>query len=74
MNQIQLIYVIQLQLLQIYNQLSFISNVILLKEDRVNFIAPANYEANKLIDTYIKALIDKIYTDNIINKIESKNI
>ncbi len=46
----------------------------LLKEDRVNFIAPANYEANKQIDTYIKALIDKIYTDNIINKIESKNI
>lgn len=40
----------------------------LLNEDRVNMIAPADYRENKIIDKYIKAIIDKILLDNYIKR------
>lgn len=40
----------------------------LIDEDRVNIVAPADYRENKIIDKYIKAMIDKIFLDNYIKR------
>ena len=42
----------------------------LIDEDRVNFIANADYSPDKAIDKYIKALINKIEADEKFNKIK----
>ena len=44
----------------------------LIKDNRVNIIAQADYQENSVIDSYIKALINKLQTDNELRKIEKK--
>lgn len=44
----------------------------LFTEKRVNFIAPADYSADKIIDVYVKNLIDKIAADHAIAEMERK--
>ena len=35
----------------------------LIKDKRVNFVAPADYRVGKEIDTYVRRVVDKIATD-----------
>lgn len=44
----------------------------LIEENRVNFVAPANYSPNSRIDKIIKAILNKISADNQIKKIPQK--
>ena len=44
----------------------------LIKENRVNFVAPANYSPNTRIDKIVKAVLKKISADEVIQKIPQK--
>lgn len=42
----------------------------LITDDRVNVVFPADYSKDKQIDTYVKAIIDKIVADNYVQSLE----
>lgn len=42
----------------------------LIADDRVNVVFPADYSKDKQIDTYVKAIIDKIVADNYVSGLE----
>ena len=42
----------------------------LITDDRVNVVFPADYSKGKQIDTYVKAIIDKIVADNYVSGLE----
>lgn len=44
----------------------------LIKDGRVNYIAPANYSENGEMDTFIKRIIDKVVADNALKKLGKK--
>jgi 2-hydroxy-3-keto-5-methylthiopentenyl-1-phosphate phosphatase len=44
----------------------------LIQENRVNFIASADYSAGKPIEKIVFGIIDKIYADSIVNKMKSQ--
>lgn len=44
----------------------------LAKDDRVNIILPADYRADKALETYVKALIDKVAADERIRLLEKE--
>lgn len=44
----------------------------LVKEGRVNFIAPANYSAGSEIDKFVKGIIDKVATDVTLKQLGKK--
>ena len=45
----------------------------LIKEGRVNFIAPANYSENGEIDTFVKAIVDKVAADGALTLLGKKD-
>ena len=44
----------------------------LIKDQRVNFVAPADYRRGRAIDTYVRCVIDKIATDVALKKLLPK--
>jgi hypothetical protein len=44
----------------------------LIKDGRVNFIAPADYSENSEMDTFVKRIIDKVAADNALKKLGKK--
>ncbi len=44
----------------------------LVTQQRVNFIAPANYEPGNRIDQIVKAIIDKVASDTAVNRLGKK--
>lgn len=44
----------------------------LIDEDRVNFVANADYSSGKNLDKYVKLIINKLESDNLIRKMEKK--
>lgn len=44
----------------------------LAKDGRINFMAPADYKINSLLDRIIKSIIDKVQTDNYLSDLEIK--
>lgn len=44
----------------------------LIEENRVNIVANADYSNNKAIDTYVKAIINKIEVDKKLTKLENR--
>lgn len=44
----------------------------LIKEDRVNFMAPADYSENSQIEKMVKSIIDKIISDKKLNSFKQK--
>ena len=45
----------------------------LIKDGRVNFIAPANYSENSEIDTFVKRIINKVAADDSLKKLGKKD-
>ena len=45
----------------------------LIKDGRVNFIAPANYAENSEIDTFVKRIIDKVTADSELKHLGKKD-
>jgi hypothetical protein len=45
----------------------------LIKDGRVNFIAPANYSENSEIETFVKRIIDKIAADDSLKQLGKKD-
>ncbi len=44
----------------------------LIRDNRVNFVCPADYSAGSEIDTVVKAIIDKIATDHLLELLEAQ--
>ncbi len=44
----------------------------LIQENRVNFMAGADYSAGKTIEKIVFGIVDKVYADSIVNKMKSK--
>ena len=45
----------------------------LIKEGRVNFIAPASYNENGEIDTFVRGIIDKVAADGVLKQLGKKD-
>jgi phosphoserine phosphatase len=45
----------------------------IMKDERVNFIAPANYSENSEMDTIVKRIIDKVATDGALKQLGKKD-
>lgn len=45
----------------------------LIKDGRVNYIAPANYSENNEMDTFVKRIVDKVAADSALKKLGKKD-